>query len=479
MNYQDAIDYINSFVDYEKEPGMGRDDGLEGLDRVRLLMRLLGNPQRHFNSIVVAGTNGKGSVSAVMESILRQDGYRTGLYTSPHLHTFRERIRVDGEMISPADLAHYTEVVQEVVSRIIRLMEPSLVPTTYEITTAIAFLHFREVGVDMAVLEVGLGGRLDAVNIVTPVVSVLTAISLDHTRVLGNTIAEIAREKAGIIKDEGNVITAPQVPEAMTVIKQVAAEHRASLAIVGRDPYISGDKLPEMVSDEEGIPIYQSFDIGFKSEVEDVPDSKMRVKLPLLGGHQQINAAIAMAAMRTLNILGMPISGEAVLEGIERVVWPGRMEVIQRDPLVMADGAHNPASMTKLKQAMGELFHRSRLIIVLGLSSDKDIEGFIYELYSWSGSILGLTIEHVIVTRSQHPRAADPGVVLREVERRQLKVEVVDTVPGALLRAEGIARGLSYGGGDRPIVLVTGSLFVVAEAREYFGLKPDLSEELA
>ena len=263
MNYKEAHDYLSSFINYEKVPGIRQDLDQVGLARVHMLMGLLDNPQNSFQSVVIAGTKGKGSVAAMIESVLRQAKHKTGLYTSPHLHTFRERIKVRGEMIPAAAFARIVSEIEPIIEEVLRLEDPSFIPTYYELATAVAFLYFKEVGVNIAVLEVGLGGRLDAVNVVNPLASVITSISLDHMGILGNTIAEIAFQKAGIIKDGGRVIVAPQPQEAMTVINKVATARRATVTRVGREVYLSTGSLPEVVLDEDGIPTHQSFEVSF------------------------------------------------------------------------------------------------------------------------------------------------------------------------------------------------------------------------
>lgn len=478
MSYKEAYDYINSFTNYEQVPGYNADLSADGLERVRLLLRLLGRPQNSFKSIVVAGTKGKGSVAAMLESVLRKAGYRTGLYTSPHLHTFRERIRISGAMIPAGDMARLTSQLQSGVERIKALGDPSLVPTTYELTTALAFLYFQDTGVQYAVLEVGLGGRLDAVNVVTPMVSVITSISLDHTQVLGDTLAKIAREKAGIIKPEGWVVSAPQDEEAVRVLAQVAADQRARLVVIGREIYVGTGQLPEVVSDSEGVPVYQTFLIRF-DDVRGVPATQLRVRLPLLGSHQQVNAAVAIGALRVLQEVGVEVTREAILDGLSDVDWPGRLEVIHRDPVVVADGAHNVESIGKLGQAVADIFPKRPVIVVLGVSRDKDIPGILTELRGWTDGLSGPTVERLIVTRSNHPRSADPGTIAQQAIAAGFTVELREDVRLALTRADTAARSLAHSSQRDPLVLATGSLFVVAEAREAYGLGPDLSEETA
>lgn len=476
MRYSEAFNYINSFTNYEKVPGMDRDLNADGLERVRLLLRLLGRPQTSFKSVVIAGTKGKGSVAAMMDAALREAGHRVALYTSPHLHTFRERIRVDGEMISPVGMARIVERIAAVVEKIKALGDPTILPTTYELATAIAFLYFQEQKVEIAVLEVGLGGRLDAVNVVNPLVSVITSISLDHMQVLGNTIAEIAGEKAGIIKPHGRVVSAPQQDEAMQVITRVVEERQAGLLVVGREVYVGTGHLPEVVADEEGVPVYQVFTLGFEDERR-TPSGKLRIKLPLLGNHQQVNAAVALAALRVINEQGIEVSTNDILAAFAKVNWPGRMEVLQRKPIVVADGAHNVDSMARLGQAMADLFPKQPAVAVIGISRDKDVQGILQEIRHWSDGVVGPKIERLIVTRSSHARSTDPGEIAREAVGLGLTVELRENMSDALTRAEAVARTYAKDGEVKPVILVTGSLFVVADARSHYKLAPDLKEE--
>jgi dihydrofolate synthase/folylpolyglutamate synthase len=476
MRYQEAFDYINSFTNYEKVPGLDRDLSADGLERVRLLLRLLGRPQESFKSVVIAGTKGKGSVAAMLDTVLREAGHTTALYTSPHLHTFRERIRVNGVLISPADMARIVDQIAPVVDRIKALEDPTLLPTTYELATAIAFLYFREQNVEIAVLEVGLGGRLDATNVVTPLVSVITSISFDHMEVLGDTLGKIATEKAGIIKPRGKVISAPQPDEAMQSIKAAVAEQHASLKVVGREVYVGTGHLPEVLADDEGVPVYQAFTIGYEDDLA-APTGKLRVKLPLLGSHQQLNAAVAIATARSLNAQGIDVGANAILSGLAKVEWPGRLEVIHRKPVVVADGAHNADSIARLGQAMGDLFTKQPTVIVLGISRDKDVAAILEEMKTWTDGLSGPRIERLIVTRSAHARAADPRQVAQQAVALGLTVEMRENARDAFQKAESVAAACSKEDGPECVVLVTGSLFLVAEARAHYNLAPDLSEE--
>jgi dihydrofolate synthase/folylpolyglutamate synthase len=473
MRYTEAFDYLNSFTNYEKTPGIDRDLSADGLERFRLLLRLLGRPNLAYPSIHVAGTKGKGSVCAMLDSMLREAGYRVGFYSSPHLHTFRERIRVDGEIISVGDMVRLVETLQPVVERIRALGDPSLMPTTYELATALAFLYFHERQVDIAVLEVGLGGRLDATNVVDPVVSVITSISLDHMEVLGDTIAEIAGEKAGIIKPHGRVVSAPQVDEARRVLVSVAEDRRASLRFVGQEIYVASGHLPEIVLDEQGVPEYQAFTIA--QTTEGLPE-KIRVKMPLLGSHQQVNAAVAVAAIREARLSGIEVPRHAIQNGLAKCHWPARMEIVRKDPPVVVDGAHNVDSFIKLGQSVADLFQAPDAIVVVGFSRDKNIGGILEELRSWTDGITGPTIKRLIVTRSRHPRGADAAEVAHQAGLLGLPAESSENTAAALDHAEQLASEANEGNRP-PVIIVAGSLFVAAEAREHYGRAPDLSEE--
>ncbi len=478
MEYREAYKYINSFTNYEHVPGVNYTQHMDGLERVQLLMRLLGTPHDSFKSVVIAGTKGKGSVAAMIAQALVEAGYKTGLYTSPHLHTLRERIQVSGQVISPEAVARITEQLRAAANKIRDLGEPSLLPSTYELITALAFLYFEEVGVQIAVLEVGLGGRLDAVNVTRPLVSVITAISMDHMDVLGDTIEKIAAEKAGIIKPGGRVISAPQSAEAMSVLKRAAVGNHARLSIVGNNVYVSTAHLAEVISDDDAIPIYQAFTIAFEA-LGNQPAGRMRIKLPLLGSHQQVNAAVALAALRTLNDQGLEISQTAMQQGFANTHWPGRFEIVNHDPVVVVDGAHNSDSMSKLMQAMHDLFYGRSIVMVLATSRDKDLAGIVSEIGASTSNIFGPRTEKVIITKSKHARAADPQELAEIVSARGLNVEVVHELPAALVTAERIAAEPQAADkdGEPAVVLVTGSLFAVAEAREHYGLAQSDSEE--
>jgi dihydrofolate synthase/folylpolyglutamate synthase len=366
----------------------------------------------------------------MIASALSAAGYRTGLYTSPHLHTFRERITVDGEMVTEEELSALTERLQPEIDEVNRRHDYGEI-TTFEILTALAFAFFMERRVDFQVLEVGLGGRLDATNVVMPRIAVITSISLDHAEVLGDSLAKIAGEKAGIIKPGTLVISAPQSNEVEGVIEEVCRSKGVSLITVGRD--VTWRKLK---SDLSG----QFFEVKGKA-------GNHKLIIPLLGEHQLENAAVAVAALEALDIGVVDIA-----RGLAQVQWPGRLEILRHEPLFLADGAHNADSANRLRETIEKYLHFDRLILILGASSDKDIAGIV-------GALAPLSSQ-AIVTRSRHPRALAPNLLLEELEKQGVKGELAESVSSAVERAMEMA-------GPRDLICATGSLFVAAEAREY------------
>jgi dihydrofolate synthase/folylpolyglutamate synthase len=437
MNYTEVIAYLHSLTDYEKTRIERYSPETLDLDRVERLLDALGSPHQRFPAVHIAGTKGKGSTAAIIDSCLRAAGYRTGFYTSPHLHTFRERIRVDGSNITREEVVSLAEEIKPEIERI-----PGV--TTFEAITAMGFLHFARSEVDIAVVEVGLGGRLDATNVIVPEVSVITSISLDHTYLLGDTLAEIATEKAGIIKPGRPVISAPQRPAARLVIEDVSRRVGAPLLEVDRDwAYEAGP------ANLDG----QFFAIRRLADGDSIFDGEYWV--PLLGRHQLENAASAIAAVHALRERGFDISVEAVRQGVARVEWPGRLEILSREPLVAVDCAHNPYSAQILTLALADWFPGRRWVLLFGASSDKDIAGMLDVLLPIS--------DYVIVTRSDHPRSAAPTRLADAVARAGAGAEVSVNVKKAL------RRGLDVLEPDQGL-LVTGSIFVVADAREEWAL---------
>jgi len=445
--YQQALDYLYSFVDYETMQ-LPRSAINYDLRRMAELLARLGNPHLKARSVHIAGTKGKGSTAAMIAPVLSASGYKTGLFISPHLIDLRERFRIDGKMISRADIVKLVAKLKPAVEAVNRKATYGKL-TTFELLTALGFLYFSQEGVDFQVVEVGLGGRLDATNVIEPEVCVITAINLDHTDVLGNTLAEIAAEKAGIIKPGIVVVSSPQPEEVARVIGERCIECGARLVRVGRDVIWQG--------------------LGFKADsqllvVNGVLDN-YKLSIPLLGRYQLENAAVAVAALEALAGKGFDISLDSIIRGLNKVSWPGRFQVLGHKPLIVVDGAHNPASARQLKLSLANYINGygdykngdkpfDRTILVIGASSDKDIAGVISELY--------LLFGEVIVTRSRHPRAMATAPIVAELKRCGLKARITGTV------AEAVSLALTMAG-ERDFICVTGSLFVVGEAIEQLG----------
>ncbi|MFQ6101094.1 MAG: bifunctional folylpolyglutamate synthase/dihydrofolate synthase [Anaerolineae bacterium] len=441
MDYPAAIAYLHSLIDYEKMRLERYTPETHNLARVEQLLAAVGNPHTRFPAVHIAGTKGKGSAAAMCESGLRAAGYHAGFYTSPHLHTFRERIQVDRQEIAREEVVALVEEVRPLVERV-----PGV--TYFEAITAMGFLYFARSEVDVAVVEVGLGGRLDATNVLMPEVSVITSLSLEHTYLLGDTLAEIAYEKAGIIKPGIPVVSAPQRAEAIKVLEAVSQEREAPLTEVGRDwDYEPGS------ADLDG----QAFTARRVASGSSELDGEYWI--PLLGRHQLENATSAIAALDILRQRDFRIPPEAVHEGLHSVYWPGRMEILSREPLVVADGAHNPYSVQTLRKALEEWFPDRRWVLIFGASADKDIAGMLRTLLPIS--------DYIIVTRSDHPRAAAPveladvvasvggGAEVSVNMRKSLRRGLAVMDQGRLRQAQS-SRGL----------LVTGSIYLVADARE-------------
>jgi len=436
MDYRQAEAYILSFTDYEKIPGIAYTAANYDLRRMEKLLQPLGNPHLGARTIHIAGTKGKGSTAAMINQVLITAGYNTGLFTSPHLLTIRERARINNVLISEQEFADIVTGLQPVVEQVNNEATFGHL-TTFEILTAVVFSYFKHHKVDCQVLEVGLGGRLDATNIAHGDVCVITSISLDHTAVLGDNVAKIAAEKAGIIKSDSVVVNFPQPKEALEVIERVCRQQGAQLIQLGRD--FSWHRT--------------GGDLSCQSLTVTGKENEYELTIPLLGDFQLENTAAAIAVFETLEQMGMKISREAIISGLLHVDWPGRLQILRREPLVVIDGAHNAYSMQKLIEAITRYFTFDTCFIVFGTSCDKDVAGMAQELVSFTSNIT--------VTSSNHPRAAAVPAVAAEFSRRGIEVSVADNVNKALDRAMSLA-------GKSDLVLVTGSLFVVAEAITYF-----------
>lgn len=431
MEYFAALRWLQARDDWERT-GSPADAARWDLRRMRSLLARLGDPHLGRRTVHVAGSKGKGSVAAMIASVLQQAGLSTGLYTSPHLHRFVERIAVNGEPIS-----------QDAFGRLLGELAPHIEAedadgsygkvSTFEALTALAFLYFRERDVEWQVLEVGLGGRLDATNVFDEKdVCVITPISLEHTAVLGDTIAQIAEEKAGIITPGATVVMAPQREAAADVVRRVCAERGAELIEVAQTCALNRTRHS-----------LDGQDFALRT-----PRTTYRLHLPLLGRHQLENAATAVLALEALNV---EIDDAAVRQGLPAVRWPGRNELLRRRPLVVADGAHNRDSARRLVQTLREDLGLSEAVLVVGCSGDKDVAALADELV--------LIATQVIATRSRHPRAMDPREIARVFTERGLPVAAEEPVAAALQAALAQAESAA--------VVACGSLFVAAEAREH------------
>ena len=433
MDYEAAIQYLQSFSDFERT---GSFTARPDLRPMLSLLARLEDPQRGRLTVHVAGSKGKGSVCAMVESILRKAGFRTGLFTSPHLHSYRERVRVGGRPISEETLARLAATLAPAVQAQMEA-DPARRFVTFDLLTALSFLAFREMQVQVQIVEVGLGGRLDSTNVFEETeVCVVTPISLEHTEVLGKTAGEIAREKSGIARADAALVMGPQpFPEAAAEIRRAADSAGATLVDVAAD--VGWERL--------------STDVNGQSFRVDIRGGAYSLWFPLLGEHQVENAATAVACADSLRQRGLPIADEAIAQGLSTVRWPGRLEVLARSPLMIADSAHNRDSARRLRLALSEIQPRGPLWLVVGSSSGKDLGGLAGELAPLA--------EGAVATRSGHPRAMPATDVAAAFRREDIQIHIEDTVASALDRAVESSAPDS-------LICITGSIFLVAEARE-------------
>ena len=440
MEYIDALRYLYGLADFERS---GRFADRADLAPVRALLAELGDPHLGRLTVHVAGSKGKGSVAAMVESMLRAGGLRTGLFTSPHLHRFPERIQVDGEPVSAQEFAEGMGEVAAAIERV-RQRLPGRQLVTFDALTALGFLLFQRHDVQAQVIEVGLGGLLDSTNVFERKdCAVITNIGLEHREILGDTVAAIARQKAGIIVAGCPTVMAPQRESAAEVIREVAKERGSPLTEVALVCHLRRDSYSSEA---------QSFRLR-------TPGGGYQVKLPLLGKHQLDNAATAVVAVEALGAAGVEVSEESVKAGLEGVRWPARIEVVKRRPLVVVDAAHTADSARRLRDTLSEYLHVDRATLVVGVMGDKDLEG------------LAMAIEpvarRVIAARADHPRASDPEAVARAF--RDLGVEATweRSVPDAVDAALGLST-------PSDAVVILGSIALAGEARAHIlGLERD------
>lgn len=412
-----------------------------GLDETRALLEGLDQPHEAYLTIHVAGTNGKGSVCAMLDAVLREAGFRTGLYTSPHLIHFHERIRVNGDCISDAELARQLEVVEDALAR--RRQDGMRDATFFEFTTALAFSHFRDQKVQVAVIETGMGGRLDSTNVVTPMVSVITPIGLDHQQYLGASVEAIAGEKAGIIKPGRPVVCAAMDPEAEAVVRTVARDRRS--------PFIP-------VVDSVQVRRTRQTLAGQRIVVETPDEALGPLVIPLLGSHQLSNVATAVSALLTFKEAShLPLSGEAIVKGLSGVYWPGRLHVVEQHPTVLVDGAHNPPAASVLARSLRELAPKQPVGLVTSFLSDKDAAGFLRELSGLARKLWILPL---------HGERAMPLADIQAAARAaHLEAVPMPDLAAALVEAK--AWAVQHSG----LVCVTGSLYLAGQALQRYGIK--------
>ena len=447
LDYKSALQRLLGLVDFERFSGPRGPRVKFDLGRMRLLLQLMGNPHLETPTVHIAGTKGKGSTVAMVSSVLARQGFTTGMFISPHLHSFRERICVNGLPVSESEFGALVEDLWPFVEAVEQSGEHSGV-TVFELLTAMAFLHFQRMNAGFQVLEVGLGGRLDSTNLVSPNVTAITSVSLDHTSILGDTVAQIASEKAGIIKPGVPVVTAPQSPAALDAIRAVAREQASPIIEVGKD--LTWE--------------LESADLSGQSFVVHGRRDDYRLRMSLLGDYQLENAAISVGILEELMRQGFHISNSAMEDGLKQVSWPCRLEVLGRNPLLLADGAHNPYSMQRLCRSLSGYFDYRRVILLFGASSDKNLADMV--------SVIAGLDPVVITTASRHPRSMPAGDLAGLFSHAGISAQPTENVALGLDTARSLADP-----GD--LVLATGSLFVAAEVRELVkGLEPETYDQL-
>ncbi|HSU68506.1 MAG TPA: folylpolyglutamate synthase/dihydrofolate synthase family protein [Tepidisphaeraceae bacterium] len=440
-NYTKSLRFLASLADFERLRIVRYNSQNFDLERMRALLKRMGNPQDRFKSVHIAGTKGKGSTCAMIASMLQACGYKVGLYTSPHLTDVRERIQINGEMIPQSDFGRIVRVAEPMIER----MKPR--PTYFDVLTAVAFKYFAEQEIDIAVIETGLGGRLDSTNVIKPEVTAITSISKDHMAQLGNTLAKIAEEKAGIFKAGVPAISVQQDPEADVVLKRVAEKNGTHLEVTG-----------------------QTIEFSYRFESSRMqgphnrvclttPHSKFEhLAVPLLGEHQAINCGLALSVIDRLKARGFAISDTKAMEGLAKTTVPGRMEMLSQQPRVVVDGAHNAASLDAMLRAVGQHIPYDSMVIIFGCCADKDVPGMLDRIAAGA--------DKVIFTRVNNIRSADANeLAAKYVEQYGKMAQVAATLEDAL----GIANRAVT---KEDLICITGSFYLVGEAKKHFAAKP-------
>jgi dihydrofolate synthase/folylpolyglutamate synthase len=436
LTYDEALARLRQLTNYEAPQPMPLNATHFSLAPVETFLQTLGAPHHAFASVHIAGSKGKGSTAAMVAAMLQQAGFRTGLFSSPHLVSIRERTQIDRQWISPDDFAALVTELWDHVDQL-RHGQAGRPLTFFEFNTALSFLHFARQQVDIAVIEVGLGGRLDSTNVITPKVTAITPIELEHTQILGDTLAAIAWEKAGIIKPESCVVSAAQAPEAIEVIEARCQAQRATLAVAGRDFQSDITAL----TNEGGTFHFHGFGHHWCT-----------LKTPLLGRHQVGNASVALAIMAQLMAQGWTIDAAHLSQGLSQVQWEGRLEILDRQPWTVCDAAFTVEAAQHLRRSLIELFDYQRLWLILGLSADKNLSGIV--------ECLATSAHEVIVTPFHNPRSCDPQRLAAEVRRQGVPARIAPDPITALSWARAAVHA-------DDLICVAGSLFLLGEIKAW------------
>ena len=442
MNYDEAISYIKNTAKFGCKLG---------LDRTEKILEILGNPHKKLKCIHIAGTNGKGSTTAMVTNILVKAGYKVGSYISPFIEEFEERMQINNVNISKGDLSHIITEVSKAVEKVVELGYSN--PTEFEIITCAGFLYFYRNNVDFAVVEVGMGGRLDSTNVIVPIVTVITSISLDHTLILGDTIEKIAYEKAGIIKEGIPVVMFPQQKQSEEVIERICREKNCRLIRVPRESstYLGKENLQQVaITSIEGT-VYSNYSfITQKMKVQTLNNNYI-IDLALLGKHQLLNCSVAIHVIEELIGQGEKINKDNILAGLSNVKWPARLEIMNKKPLVVIDGAHNIDGIKNLTESIDMYFNYNKIILILGILADKQVEEMIKTIVPKASRVITVTPHSV--------RAELAEKLKVQVDKYITSCESIENYEEAYKKA------LSYCEVD-DLLLVCGSLYMVGDMRK-------------
>ncbi|MBE6069202.1 MAG: bifunctional folylpolyglutamate synthase/dihydrofolate synthase [Clostridium lundense] len=425
MNYNEAIDYIENTAKFGKN---------KGLERTNKILELLGNPHKDLKCIHIAGTNGKGSTTAMLTQILMESGYKVGMYTSPFIEEFEERIQINSNNIPKERLCEVVEKVKIAVDKTCELGYDE--PTEFEIITAVMFVYFQEEKVDYAVIEVGLGGRIDATNVVNPLISIITSISYDHVKILGNTLEEIAYEKAGIIKEKTPVILYPVEEEAKLSIEKVAKEKQSPIIYVKKEDSILKEKL---------------YNVPYQEIIINTSNNTYEIQLSLLGTHQLLNCSVVINAAEELQNIGVNIKKEHIIEGLKNVKWAGRLEMLKAKPMVVIDGAHNIDGIKSLKNSINTYFKYNKCILIMGILSDKQVDDMV--------KVITPEASNIITVTPPSYRAENSSGLVEIIKKYNSNCEAIENYKEAYEKA------LSYAN-ENDLILICGSLYMVGEMRK-------------